>query len=340
VVFSNPDVIRRVNQDFIPVALKAAHVNHPPAGMEGELYAEIGRSKPAPQGICVVNSAGKVLAWSLSFDDEASIVAFLDHVVTRFRQTPDARHPVVAERFMKYPSQKLIDVNDNGQKITIPSQHSKVDRCPAESILENGTMVGRMIGRALDSQGQPIPDTIRQEHYMEARFPIPVAHQEELVAAVKQADGKPFPLPHEFARGLVGHAFLGQLDVNPLGTIPGSRNDGRSWEFTAQRVPSADSEIVRIRMDGKSHIAGGQDNGQDFDTDGRHWNHRVSLSWQGYLDIRDGQVSRLVMLANGEEQLRWMNTHILLSTESDVEHLMAGHPIDLDCRVRYGLIAE
>ena len=47
-VFSNPNVVRRVNQEFIPVALKAGMINNPPRGIEGELYAEIARSKPAP----------------------------------------------------------------------------------------------------------------------------------------------------------------------------------------------------------------------------------------------------------------------------------------------------
>ncbi len=47
-VFSKAEVIRRVNADFVPVALKAALVNQPPDGEEGLLYREIGRSKPAP----------------------------------------------------------------------------------------------------------------------------------------------------------------------------------------------------------------------------------------------------------------------------------------------------
>ena len=36
-VFSNPDVIRRVNADFIPVSLKAALVNRP---LDDELFDE------------------------------------------------------------------------------------------------------------------------------------------------------------------------------------------------------------------------------------------------------------------------------------------------------------
>ena len=90
VVFSNPEVVRRVNQEFIPVALKAAMINNPPRGIEGELYAEISRSKPAPQGICTANSDGKVLAWALSFDDDKSILEFLDHVSKRYKDSPDA----------------------------------------------------------------------------------------------------------------------------------------------------------------------------------------------------------------------------------------------------------
>ena len=242
VVFSNPEVVRRVNAEFIPVALKAAHINQPPAGAEGELYAEISRSKPAPQGICTVNSAGKVLAWALSFDDDASILKFLDHTLDRYRLAPGAENPVTAERFMKYPSGKLADVKDTGKLATIPERHAKDDRCPATPLLERGTLVGRIIGRALGEDGKPIADTIRQEHYMEARFEIPVVVQEQLASAVKGAGGKRFRVPSRFARSLITHAYLGQLDVNPLGDVPGSRNEHRDWEFFGQEFQSLDSE--------------------------------------------------------------------------------------------------
>ncbi len=72
-VFSNPEVARRIKADFVPVALKAGLVNNPPVGPEGLLYREIGRSKPAPQGICVANSDGKVLDWALMFDGDKSV---------------------------------------------------------------------------------------------------------------------------------------------------------------------------------------------------------------------------------------------------------------------------
>ena len=340
VVFSNPEVVRRVNEEFIPVALKAAHVNNPPHGVEGELYAEISRSKPVPQGICTTNSSGKVLAWALSFDDDESILQFLEHVSDRYRQFPDAENPVTAERFMKFPSRKLADVEDTRKRVRIPEQHANGDRCPATPALERGTLVGRIIGRALGEDGKPVADTIRQEHYMEARFDVPVVLQEQLAAAIQQAAGKQFRIPSEFARGLVTHAFLGQLDVNPLGDVPGSRNERRAWEFSGQKIPSTDRENVRVHIQGESHVEGGQDGVLSPRTDGRLWEHRVTLHWQGYIDMKDNRITELVMIANGDERLQWGNAGFNLIAESDVEHLMAGHPIDLDCDVRYGLFAE
>ncbi len=340
VVFANPEVVRRVSEEFVPVALKAALVNNPPRGPEGELYAEIGRSKPAPQGICTVNSDGKVLAWALSFDDDASILKFLDHVASRYAQSPDAEKPVVAERFMKFPSRKFADVEDNGKRGEIPEQHAARDRCPAAPLLEKGTLVGRIVGRPLDGDGKPIADTIRQEHYMEARLEVAIAHQEQLAAAVRRAEGKRFRIPGQFARQLISHAYLGQLDVNPMGTIPGSHNDRGRWVFTGQTIDTGDPEIIRVRIEGQSDVEGGQDIGQNLRSDGRLWDHRVTLKWQGYADIKDNRVIQLAMIAGGDERLRWGNAHLNLLAESDVEHLMAGHPIDLECAVRYGLFAE
>ncbi len=199
--------------------------------------------------------------------------------------------------------------------------------------------MGRIIGRALDQEGKPVADTIRQEHYMEARFVVPVTAQEQLSAAAIRADGKQFRLPSAFVQVLIGNAFLGQLDVNPMGGVPGSRNDHGKWEFTGLQVESDDSEGVMVRIAGESAVAGGPDEiGRR--TDGRMWEHRVTLKWQGYADLKDGRIIRLAMIASGAERLRWGNTRFQLTTEPDVQHLMAGHPIDLDCGVRYGLFAE
>jgi len=340
VVFANPAVVHRINEDFIPVALKAAMVNNPPPGIEGELYAEIGRSKPAPQGICTANSAGKVLAWALSFDNDKSILQFLDHVLDRYRQSPNAENRVTAERFMRFPSRKLANREDTAVRVIAPEQHPRGDRCPATPKLERGTLVGRIVGRVLDHDGNPVADTIGQEHYMEARFEIPVDLQELLAAAVKRAEGKQFKIPDALAGSIVTQAFLGQLDVNPMGSVPGSRNDSRSWEFSGQTVPSDGPQITRVHIIGKSSVEGGQDGSRTSLTDGRLWEHRVVLAWQGYVDISNNRMTQLVMIAGGDERLRWGNARFNLSLESDVQHLMAGHAIDFDGRVRYGLTAR
>jgi len=340
VVFSNREVVRRVNNEFIPVALKAGLVNNPPQGIEGELYAEISRTKPAPQGICTVNSDGKVLTWALSFDDDASILKFLDHVQSRYKQALDSQKPVIAERFMTFPGRKLSNVKDTGKRIKFPTQHAKHDRCPAKPALEKGTLVGRIIGRPLDENGKPVSQTVRQEDYMEARLEIPVAPQEQLAAAIKRSDGKQFQIPNEFARSIITHAFLGQLDVNPLGGVPGSRNDRRRWTFTGQTVDSGQPGVARIRLAGESDVEGGRDTGRNPTRDGRLWEHRVTLKWQGFADVKENRVIQLVMVANGDERLRWGNARFNHLGKSDASHLMAGHPIDLKCNVRYGLIAK
>jgi len=177
-------------------------------------------------------------------------------------------------------------------------------------------------------------------HLRNAGLEISVAHQEQLAVAVKRADGKRFQVPDGFARSMISQAFLGQLDVNPLGDVPGSRNDHRRWAFTRQTIYSGQPEITRVRLEGESSIEGGQDRGGNLSRGGRLWEHRVTLKWQGYADVKDNRIIQLVMIANGDEQLRWGNARFNFPGKYDASHLMAGHPIDLECVVRYGLVAK
>ena len=334
-VFANPAVVRRINKDFIPVALKAGMVNNPPRGIEGSIYAEIGRSKPAPQGICSINSTGKVLAWTLSFDNDASIPKFLDHVASRYRESPDDSELVVAERFMKFPSRKLRNIDDNGRRLEIPEWHDNRIACPGTPAISPGTLVGTIIGRPLDASGKPVADTTRQEHYMEARLELSARAQRELARAVESAGDRQFQVPEALARELIRPAFLGQLDVNPAGLVPGSRNLTEQIELLAQRVGTEDG--VRLRIEGTSHIAGEDAKRASFD--GRWWEHRVSLSWYGFAEIRGQRISKVVMHAAGAERLRWGTARLKQIREPDAAHLMAGHAINLDANVRYGLFA-
>jgi hypothetical protein len=338
-VFSRPDVIRRVNADFVPVALKAALVNNPGDDEEGRLYREIGRSRPAPQGICVANSAGKVLTWVLMLDDDKSVLAFLDHTLMRFRESPDARRPVVAERYMKFPSVKLVELRDNGETPLIPERHAAGKRCPAKPPLRQGTLVARLFGRALGLDGKPVADTVHQEQYVEDRFHVPVDGQKLLAKALSDAGASRFPLPRALARLLVSHAYLGQLDVNPLGSPAGGEGDLKQCELWAQRVSVEGSKPTRLRIEGTSEVAGGQETRHpDPGSDGRFWQHEVKLAWEGYMELQGSRLTRLLLLARGSERLRWGNSSF--RGEADVARLPGGHPIDLACGVRYGIVGE
>jgi hypothetical protein len=335
-VFSRPDVVRRVATDFVAVALKAGLVNNPPPGEEGQLYREIGRSKIAPQGICIVNSAGKVLDWVLMFDNEKSVLTFLDHARKQFEKNPDARRPVTAERYMKFPSDKLEDIEDSGKAFMVPARHEKATACPARPMMQRGTVAVRVYGRALGKDGKPVADTIRQEHYVEDRFHVSVQQQRVLAEAMAKAGSRRFRIADNLGRLLVSHAYLGQLDVNPV-AVPGGKGRLEQCEFWGQRIPTAARDLHLIRIEGKSAAIGtsGGDEG-----DGRLWDHEVKLSWEGLIELKAERMTRLLLLANGSEKLRWGNERGVFKGASDVARLPAGHAIDQMGKVRYGFLGE
>jgi len=329
--------VRRIQTDFVPVALKAGLVNNPPVGPEGLLYREIGRSKPAPQGICVANSDGKVLDWALMFDGNRSLVQFLDHCLKRYAAFPDAKKPVPAERYMRFPSRKLPDVKDTRVAIQIPSHHPTGRRCPAQPALKKGTLVGRVVGRALDKSGKPLADTTLQENYLEARFEIPVDVQASFAKALANAGSKRFLVPDEFGEAIVRPAYLGQLDVSPLGGRQvGGRTDRKSWKFWAQRI--GNGQPVRVHMTGQSDVSA-RDAALGRRSDGRRWTHTIRLQWEGYLDVGGNRVTHLVLAAHGHEKLHWGNGLSLLTTRNIIRNLPAGRTLNVDGDVRYGLIA-
>ena len=331
-IFSNADVIRRVNADFVPVALKAGLVNYPPDNDEGRLYREIGRSKILPQGICVVNSAGKVLDWVFMFDDDQSVLAFLDQAKKRFAKFPDAQQPVAAERYMKFPSQKLADIEDNGKIVPVVERHAEGESCPAKPRIQQGTIIARVFGRALDEHGKPVTDTVRQENYVEDRFNVPVVMQEALAKALAAAGTERFKLADDLARELMIHAFMGELDVNPLGGHHGGKGLRADCTLWGQKVQADGNGPVRVRIDGTSEAAailpeGPNENG---------WQHEVKLAWEGVVEMKGNRMTRLLLMAGGTEKLKRGSKHAE-SGNPPGSHVVF---IDLDCGVRYGVIGE
>ena len=335
-VFSNPDVIDRINADFIPVALKAGLVNNPPDDEEGLLYREIERSKPAPQGICVVNSVGKVLNWTLMFDDDQSVLDFFDHAKQRFAEYPDAKKPVAAGVYQKFPSQKRRDVADSGRDLPVLDRHPAGKHCPAEPPLRKGTVEVRLFGRALDKDGKPVADTVRQENYIEDRFNVAVSTQVKLAKALADAGKDPVKLPPEVAIQWVKQAHMGVLDVRPIDNpspTGGSKGELKKCEFSATKVGDGKGPTVwRIEGESEAFIDEKMANGGPGDM------HEVKLTWHGFIEMDGDRMTRLVLSAAGKEKLKFQSARGKF--ESEVAMLPGGHHIDMDCGVRYGILGE
>lgn len=226
-----------------------------PGCNEGRLYRGIGRSKILLQGICVVNSAGKVLDWVFMFDDDKSVLAFLDRARKRFAKFLDAQKPFPAERYMKFPSQKLADIEDNGKIVPVVERHLEGERCPAKPRIQQGAIIARVFGRALDKRGKPVTDTVRQENYVEDRFNLPVVMQVTLAKALAAAGTERFKIADDLARELMSHAFMGELDVNPLGGHHGSNSNGcDNWSFSRKgRSPCSPAPTSAERVPNDEH---------------------------------------------------------------------------------------
>lgn len=333
-----------VQKNFIPVAVKAGTMGDPPPGVEGDLYRELRRTRPAGQGMCVMNSSGNVLSWALAFEDNASVIGFLSYALERYRESPDASSKPIVERFRRFPQHKQPDL-PGGKGITaVPIPHAAGERCPGELPKGDGSLIARMVGRVFDSDGNPLPaETRSQDNYVEDRVEISRASQiafQEALASVPT--GEDFRVPHEFARALVSDAYLGMLDVSPLGgkAVGGkvTREDLHLW---ARKSRKNDDKHSVIEIWGTS-IAAGEAADLGRQTDGRDWEHRVELTWKGAIGLESGEIATIAMLADGRERLRWNNRLGEIGRDSDgkyndVAHLLSGRPIDFEGPVRYGL---
>ena len=84
-------------------------------------------------------------------------------------------------------------------------------------------------------------------------------------------------------------------------------------------------------------MAGAENAGQRGKrSDGRIWAHEVQLTWDGLIDMQGDRITRLLIEARGSEKLQWGN--VSFKGRSGVTCLPAGHPIDLACKVHYGIV--
>lgn len=317
------------------MALKAAKMGNPPPGLEGEIYRELRRTRAAGQGICVMNSAGKVLAWSLGFEDDKQVGNFFDHCKKLYATSPDSG--VTTERYRTFPGVKLPGIADNGKQHETPPAHTADESCPGDLPLSPGGMRGRIVGRAYGDDGKPRSDVRSQDSYVEDILEISKPMQVQLIAAAQSATGR-FQIPPAMAREFVENAYLGMLDVNPLGGEQvRAMLLGESIEFRAER-----KENGRLLVTGESRVRA--KNREDVPSDaGRIWSHEVMLQWRGFIDYDDKGLREVALLAEGKEKLKWggPGSHVSPTAgENPAAHLMSGRPLDINTTVRYGLTAE
>src|SRR5262249_34565725 len=161
--------------------------------------------------------------------------------------------------------------------VPVVEHHGEGESCPAKPRVPPGTINARVFGRALDRDGTPVADTVRQENYVEDRFNVPVARQEALAKALAEAGTEHFQMDDDLTKVLVSHAFMGELDVNPLGNINGSKGGCTDCTFWGQKVQADGNGPVRIQIHGKSQAAAVAGDGQD-------WQHQVKLAWEGLIE--------------------------------------------------------
>ena len=289
-----------------------------------------------------MNSSGNVLSWSLMFKDDSSVLAFLEYAVKRFEGNPTADSAPIAERFHQFPDRKLPDMHASQDiKAQTVYEHGE-DGCHGGFQMAEGTLAGRIVGRAIDSDGTLISAGVRsQETYVEDRFEITKAARESfLKAATLRKPDQVFPVPDAFARELVFSAYLGMLDVNPLGgkQIRGTILE-ENIQFRGRRVEPVDG-VESIEIWGHSRCEGAAGK-SGRNTDGRDWNNRVALNWAGRVSLENGELKSLVAIGEGEETLHW--NHGKSSTpqgeapRTDVANLPAGRPVQFSGPVRFGI---
>jgi len=349
-VYSVPAVIRRINADFVPVTMSmdGRWPEHRERAFqarsdddEGKVFQSIFRSRVQPQGTCVLNSGGQVLAWVLMFDKNKSVLEFLDHGLKRFGDHPDGKKAIMTERYMRFPSVKLENMKDEAKPQPFAERHADGKHCPLTPDVPPGTVVARVIGRALDKDGKLSARMVNQEHLALDRFEVPPAMQEKLAQALADGETGRVALPDDFGRLCMAHAFLGNKDAGPMSKVSVFRvaSDVKQCEFWAQKTASRVAlapGVALWRVEGKTEVLGQWPPGEFA------MRHEVKLTWEGFIETDGKRLTRLLLAASGTEKLKWGSEGLKTQakTDDEVAFLPAGRFIDMECGVRYGILGE
>jgi hypothetical protein len=292
---------------------------------EVKVFRSLYRSQVAPQGMCVVNAGGQALAWAMNHEDNEDILSFLDYGLERFRKNPDGQLPVTTERYMHYPRQRLEDYKTEVRTSPIPPGHRDLEGCPWWTLRPRGTVVARLFGRALDKDGKPKTDTVRQESYTEDGFDIAVKTQERLFRVLADAETARVMLPLELTREWVKHAYMGVLDVQPLDNPGPSKGELKKCDFWAQKAGTGKGP-TSWRVEGESEVF--IDDKMTHGIPGDM--HEVKLKWQGFIQMDGDRVTQLVLSAGGQENLKFQSAL----------HKPGECRFDLAGAVRFGVLGE
>ena len=254
--------------------------------------------------MCIVNAGGQALAWAMNHQDNESILSFLDYGLERFRKNPDGQAPVLVERYPEYPHKRLEDYKMDALASPIPQRHRDGESCPWRPARPRGTVVARFFGRALDKDGNPAAETLRQARYSEDGFQIAPRTQEILAKVLAGVDSERVPLPLELTRDWVKHAYLGVLDVQPLDNSARSKGELRRCDFGAMKVGRREGRpIWRVEGESEVFIDDKMNHGIPGDL------HEVKLRWRGFIEMDGDRMTELVLSASGTENLKFQSAH-------------------------------
>jgi hypothetical protein len=304
-VFSLAPVIRRIQEEFVPVAVSVP-LTFGKTDPESRLYRSLTvqavpptSGKPVPQGICVATAGGKAIEWAQIFRDEGAVQRFLDRTLAAFRAEP--------------------------RGAAAPDAHPSPVECPAAPPPERGSLAAAVVGRALDASGRPVADMFAQRQYMQEDFAVPRESVEELARHVRgAAPGARVRFPDSIVHLLLREVYLGQKDVALLGNPLGAQ----------ARIRKAEIVAVAPAAGGLWPLEGSLDLSCER---GPNFHHEQKLDLEGVLEVDPAGIAGLVLVGRGTYRLEWNGFR---DESARFRQLMAGRTVSVGGGVRYGILAR